>query len=138
MSGTIVFRSKRSAWFSLATLLPVSFAIVISFNDPWYLSLVMLPVILIIVPIYFRTTYTIHDIDQLTVVCGLLYKKTFNINDIAGIRPSSNVISSPALSLDRLEIKFKNKEWLLISPVLPERFIEVLQAINPGIEVKKK
>ncbi len=64
--------------------------------------------------------------------------KTFKISDLQHIRPTNNIISSPALSLDRLELKFKNKEILLISPVKPEQFIQVLLAINPEIEVKKK
>jgi len=138
MTGTIVFRSKRAFWFTIATLLPLAFAFAMLFSDKWYMSLLMGPVMLYVLPIYFRTSYKIHDINQLTVVCGLLYMKTFKISDLQHIRPTNNIISSPALSLDRLELKFKNKEILLISPVKPEQFIEVLLAINPEIEVKKK
>ena len=138
MPGTIVFRSGRALWFTISTFLPLVVAIAILFYDPWYLALIMLPVLGWTLPIYFRTSYTIHDINQLTVVCGLLYKKTFNINDIEGIRQSNNAISSPALSLKRLELTFKSKETLLISPVEQDRFIQVILGINPGILVERK
>ncbi len=78
MTGTIVFRSKRAFWFTIATLLPLAFAFAMLFSDKWYMSLLMGPVMLYVLPIYFRTSYKIHDINQLTVVCGLLYMKTFS------------------------------------------------------------
>jgi hypothetical protein len=138
MAVSLVFRSKRSAWFSIAVLLPLLFMVVIAFQDPWYISLVMLPVLILIVPIYFRTFYKIHDINQLSVVCGLFYNKTFPVNEIIGLRPTNNVMSSPALSLDRIELRFRDRKTLLISPVKPDQFIEALLSINPGIEVKKR
>ncbi|KAF0199419.1 MAG: hypothetical protein FD166_542 [Bacteroidetes bacterium] len=138
MSKSIVFRSGRAAWIIIATFLPTAIGIALFFTGPWFLGLLFLPVMIMTIPIYFRTSYTIHDIDQLTVVCGLMYKKTFNINDIKGVKPSSNVMSAPALSMNRLELRFQNKEFLLISPVKPDQFIEALLAINPAIEVKKK
>jgi len=138
MEVSLVFRSKRSAWFSIAVLLPSLFMIVIAFQDPWYMSLVMLPVVILIVPVYFRTFYKIHDINQLSVVCGLFYKKTFPVNEIISLRPTNNVMSSPALSLDRLELRFRDRKTLLISPVNQYQFTEALLAINPAIDVKKK
>jgi hypothetical protein len=138
MPKRIVFRSAYATWIIIATFLPAIIGIVLLFTDPWYLGLLCLPVIIITIPVYFRTSYTIHDINQLTVVCGLLYKKTFSVNDIESLRPSNNVMSSPALSMKRLELKFKNRETLLISPADKAKFTEALLAINPGIVVKNK
>jgi hypothetical protein len=138
MAKIIVFRSGYAAWIVIATFLPSVIGIVLLFTDPWFLGLFFIPVIILTFSIYFRTSYTIHDINQLTVVCGILYKKTFNVNDIESLRPSSNVMSSPALSMKRLELKFKNKEILLISPAQKEKFTETLLSINPGIVVKNK
>lgn len=138
MSASVIFRSKRSVWFTISVVLPLGFAVVMAFLDPWYVSLTMLPVLVLSVPIYFRTYYKIRDINQLNVVCGLFYNKTFPIDDIVSLRPTSNVMSSPALSLDRLEIRFRDKKTLLISPVKPDQFIALLCSINPAIEVRKK
>jgi len=133
----MAFRSGRAVWIAFASFLSPAIAIGLLFTGPWFLSLLFIPVIILTLPIYFRTFYTIHDIDQLTVICGLFYKKTFNIHDIRRIRPSNNPISSPALSLKRLELKFANNEMLLISPVQKSLFIEALLTINPEIEVMK-
>lgn len=138
MSASVIFRSKISVWFTISVVLPLGFAVVMAFLDPWYVSLTMLPVLILSVPIYFRTFYKIQNINQLNVVCGLFYNKTFSIDDIVSLRPSSNVMSSPALSLDRLEIRFRDKKTVLISPVKPDQFIALLCSINPAIEVRKK
>lgn len=138
MSASVIFRSKISVWFTISVVLPLGFAVVMAFLDPWYVSLTMLPVLVLSVPIYFRTYYKIRDINQLNVVCGLFYNKTFSIDDIVSLRPTSNVMSSPALSLDRLEIRFRDKKTVLISPVKPDQFIALLCSINPAIEVRKK
>lgn len=135
MAGNIIFRSRRAPWFVLASFLSPAIAILLFFTGPWFLTLLFIPVIVLTLPIYFRTSYTIHDIDKLTVVCGLFYRKTFNIGDIRSIRPGRNPIPSPALSLDRLELKFRNNEILLISPAQKKLFIEALLAINQDIEV---
>ncbi|MCT4544481.1 MAG: PH domain-containing protein [Vallitalea sp.] len=45
-----------------------------------------------------------------------------------------NVISSPACSLDRIELKADNKS-LIISPKDKTYFVEVLQEKNPSIKV---
>lgn len=138
MGTSVIFRSKRSAWFSLSMALPLAFAIVLAFQDPWYISLVMLPVLVLIIPIYFRTYYSIHDINQLTIVCGLFYRKRFGIHDIVSVRPTGNVMSSPALSLDRIELRFRDRNSVLVSPVRQEQFIETLLRINPEIEIRKR
>ena len=138
MSASVIFRSKISVWFTISVVLPLGFAVVMAFLDPWYVSLTMLPVLILSVPIYFRTFYKIQNINQLNVVCGLFYNKTFSIDDIVSLRPSSNVMSSPALSLDRLEIRFRDKKTVLISPVKPDQFTALLCSINPAIEVRKK
>lgn len=138
MGISLIYRSKRSAWYSISVLLPLAFAVVMLFMKPWFIAFTMLPVLLMAVPIYFRTYYKIHDINRLTVVCGLFYRKIFPIEEILSIRPTSNVMSSPALSLDRLELRFRNKQTLLISPVKPEEFTKLLLSINPEIEVRKR
>lgn len=135
MEAVLYFRSKRALWFNIATFLPLAIAIYMIFHDPWYLSLVFLPVFAFIFPIYFRTYYTIHRINGLTVVCGLLYKKHFGIGEIRIIQKSSNPIPSPALSLKRIELKFKNNQSVLVSPARQDVFIKALLMINPEIEV---
>ncbi|HOP12623.1 PH domain-containing protein [Lentimicrobium sp.] len=138
MNATFFFRSKRSVWYTLATLFTIGIFILLLLQDPWFIGLLLLPLIVFMVSIYFRTHYRIHPVNGLTVTCGLFYKKTFDLMSLQSIRPTSNPLSSPALSLKRLELRFRNRETIMISPVKQEEFIELLKSINPEIELKKR
>lgn len=48
------------------------------------------------------------------------------------------MLSSPALSLDRLEVFYNKFDSVIISPQNKEDFIVALQNINPAIEYIKK
>lgn len=50
------------------------------------------------------------------------------IAGITGITPTSNPLSSPALSLDRLRIDYGRGKSLMISPKNKEQFIRDLEA----------
>ncbi len=71
--------------------------------------------------------------DVLYIQCGFLYNQQIKISSIRQIKETNNPISSPALSLDRIEIKFDKYSSVLISPKEKEMFIEHLQQINPAI-----
>ena len=137
MTKTLFFRSRRAYWFTFATFVPFAVAVYLLFETPWYQAFIMVPVMVLIFPIYFRTHYQIHPINGLTITCGLFYRKNFDIQQLKSIRPSNNSISSPALSLKRLELRFDNRKILLISPVDHTKFIEAIKSINPEVEVKK-
>jgi hypothetical protein len=46
--------------------------------------------------------------------------------DISAVRPTRSVLSSPALSLDRLEIEYGNGRRILVSPANRQSFVETL------------
>ena len=55
------------------------------------------------------------------------------ISSITSIRPSRNPISSPALSLRRLSIRYNKYDEILVSPKDREAFVAALKAANPQI-----
>jgi hypothetical protein len=75
----------------------------------------MVPVIALTLNIFFRTTYRIHD-DQLLIKCGFFCKATVDILAITTVSRTRNPISSPAASLDRIELKYGKWESVIISP----------------------
>lgn len=83
------------------------------------------------------TNYTIES-DHLTIKCGFLINKSINIRTIRKISETNNVISSPATSIDRLEITYGKFGSILISPKLKMEFINEITALNPSVEVKLK
>ncbi|WP_421385008.1 PH domain-containing protein [Bacillus salacetis] len=96
--------------------------------------------------IIWLVTSTYYEIKgkTLKVVAGPI-RYNIEISSIKSVRPSRNPLSSPALSLDRLEIQYSNptgkvetrNSWrtVLISPKDKEEFIQGLLNINPNIEV---
>ncbi len=84
----------------------------------------------------FSTEYTIMDNGILKVKCGFVYNKSFDINKIKSIVKSNNLISSPAPSLDRIELTYGKFDLIIISPKNKTEFANDLTKINPKIENK--
>ncbi len=88
-----------------------------------------------IVWILFSTRYAITDRDLL-VKSGFI-RKGIPLDQITEVRPSHNVLRSPALSLDRLRVSYERpngrKRWIMISPKLKDQFLDDL-AEAAGLE----
>lgn len=77
--------------------------------------------------------YTRYTIDGRTlVVRSGPFRWLVPIDEIDSITPTDDPSSAPALSLDRLSIRYGTRE-ILVSPREHERFIEALRAVNPKI-----
>ncbi|TXK59045.1 PH domain-containing protein [Alkalisalibacterium limincola] len=76
------------------------------------------------------TRYTIRG-DQLLVQCGP-FTWRIKVAEITGITPTSNPLSSPALSLDRLRIDYGQRASLMISPRDKDKFLSDLEAARRG------
>jgi len=85
-----------------------------------------------------KTTYYVIGDGILTVKCGFLVNKKIEIATIRKIAETRNPISSPALSLDRLEIFYNKFDSILVSPEDKAGFIALLKSMNNGIEVLAK
>ena len=85
-----------------------------------------------ILHMFFNTTYKIKN-EKLYIKCGFFNYNPVNIGEMKKISKSSNIISSPAASFDRIEITYGKFEELIISPKHKTKFVEDLQKINPGI-----
>lgn len=98
-------------------------------------SLVMIAIFAFTCWIWFGTYYKVDE-DQLLVVSGP-FRSRASISNITTIKPSRNPLSSPACSLDRIELRGKGVYYLL-SPRDKTAFIVHLQRVNPKIEFVKK
>lgn len=87
-------------------------------------------VVLLVFSILFRTYYSVEG-DTLRIVSGP-FRWRVPINEIEAIEPTRNPISSPALSLDRLRIRYSERKSIMISPADKQRFARAL-----GIEITK-
>lgn len=86
-----------------------------------------------ILHMFFNTEYII-DNTQLKVRCGFFTYKPIKISEMKEISKSTNIISSPAASFDRIEIKYGKFDELIISPKDKIEFAKALTALNPNIK----
>ena len=106
------------------------------YEKPSWLGLAILLLVLLFVVHIFMTTYYVINGNILTIKCGFLFNKTIKINAIKKISETSNPLSSPATSLDRLEITFGEYDMVIISPKQKKEFIDEIVNLNPHVEVK--
>ncbi len=86
-----------------------------------------------VIHVFVTTYYIITDDNYLIIKSSFLVNKKISIQDISSIKESNNILSSPALSFDRIEIRFGD-ETILISPKEKEKFIQELKNRNSAIQ----
>ncbi|MGR9050674.1 PH domain-containing protein [Halobacillus faecis] len=110
---------------------PIGFQL-ISYRDPLGYVLGGLT-IGVLVWIWFHTGYKVRN-QYLYIHSGPL-RKRIKIMDITKIKPTKSPMSSPALSLDKLEIFHGNNKSTLISPQDEQRFVMAISEENPQLEL---
>jgi ATP/ADP translocase len=109
---TASFPSKKDWWLGLflglVVLLPLAMQLI---YFQWIVVAVMLPVVGFLSWIWFGTCYRIDD-QQLVVRSGpFVYRVP--LESISSVKPTRNPFSSPALSLDRLAVRYNRYSELL-------------------------
>lgn len=121
----------------LSVLLGAILFMTVSEKPSWLGLAILLPTLFFIVHLFMTTHYKI-DGDNLTIKSGFFYTKTLSIHTIKKISETNSILSSPATSIDRIEITFGKFDSVLISPLKKKEFIGKLISINPRIEVNYK
>jgi hypothetical protein len=133
-----VYRSKIDAWLLAVLALAMAVSLVVTFmtfsaGSPvaWLVAAVTvgigvgLPLWLLL-----STRYTLEP-RRLVVQSGP-FKWHIAVADITSITSSSNPLSSPALSLDRLRIDYGRSSSLMISPRTKDQFVRDIEAARRG------
>jgi membrane protein YdbS with pleckstrin-like domain len=133
-----VFRSKVDLWLVVVIIaVPIMLLdyILDGLNTPDKVAeLLALAIVVIVLGlltwVYFSTRYTITG-DFLLVKAGP-FSWVIPIEDIVSVEPTRNPSSSPALSLDRLLIRYGHSAELMISPKDKTGFMKELKKhLNP-------
>lgn len=127
-----VYESKIDAWLLIVLIaaMALSLSAVISAllaGGPGALWAVIPAFIGIGLPswVLMTTRYTL-DRNRLLVKSGP-FRWSIPVAEISNIEPTSNPLSSPALSLDRLQIEYSGGRRLMISPKDKEAFLAELE-----------
>jgi hypothetical protein len=124
----VTYRSKVDWWIALllavAVLTPVISGYVKGAKGQGAPSLISLLAGGVILALVWPTRYTINS-SELKIRSGVLRWK-IPLSSIVRVHPTSNPLSSPALSLDRLQIDKHDGGKILISPKDKDGFLNEL------------
>ncbi len=122
----MVFKSKRDLWIGLLIWSSMIFGLVMSIAAESVFSIViMILFILLFGWVWFYTLYIITDGDL--IIKSGPWRKTIALCEIESVKKTMNPLSAPALSLKRLEVKWRKSHIALISPKNDELFINELK-----------
>lgn len=133
---TRTFRSKIDAWLGALILGAVGFMIATlietgqTAGNQSPLAIVAMLIVGCGIPLWmlFDTRYTVTP-DQLLIKCGP-FRWRVPRDQIQGVTPTRSLLSSPALSLDRLQIQYGNGKSVLVSPKDKGDFITAIGQTN--------
>ncbi len=135
-----IYKSKVDKWYIwFCILMTMAFigSICLCYRSTWILviDVVMMGICLIMIyDMLLHTDYTITG-EKLHIRCGFLFQMNLPIYKITEITHKSTILSSPALSVKRIGIRYGKRNWVYISPQNQEEFISDLESINPDIKI---
>lgn len=132
------YKSKIGTEFVIllfgALLIPL-IMILLDFN--WTDFCIISLCVLFLLHLIYATEYKINE-EVLIIKCSFLINESINIHSIKKISETNNLLSSPAFSMDRIELLYNKYDMILLSPKEKLEFIENLKNINTKIEIKLK
>jgi hypothetical protein len=128
-----IYKSKIDWWLGLVLVYPIFRSIQSIIEGEWIGFVGIVLCLLFIVFISKSTRYIISE-NHLIVKCMFIVNDKIEISKIRKIEKTNSILSSPALSLDRIAIKFNKYDEVYISPKERQAFIDDLLKINPEIE----
>ena len=132
------FKSKIGMEFTIPLGGILIFTLISVITAKAWIGLVIVSLVIIFVTHLFATTeYTISN-QNLNVKSGFIINQNINISSIRKLTETNNLLSSPATSIDRIEILYNKFDTILVSPKDKTKFITNLTEINKNIEVKLK
>jgi len=103
----------------------------------WYIIVILFSPVILVAMTFNSIKYNIQH-DELIIKSGFFTNKRIKITSIRKIVETTNIISAPAASFDRLEIIYNTYDSIEISPSNKQNFIDDLLAIHSNIEIKYK
>ncbi|MGD6967941.1 PH domain-containing protein [Rossellomorea vietnamensis] len=137
------FKSRKDWWLSIIVWIPMIF----SMGSGLYalidktantLDFIIVFTLCVTLPLFilwmWLTTYYLVVENTLIIKFGP-FKKIIPLDTIKSVRKTTNPLSSPALSLKRLEIVYGYYESVLISPIDRDEFIKILYTRCKNIKI---
>lgn len=130
-----IYKSKIDWWLGLPLLYPIFRSIQSIIEGEWIGYMGIIICLLFIVFISKSTRYIITE-NRLIVKCMFIVNDSIEISKIRKIEKTNSILSSPALSLDRIAVFYNKYDEVYISPKDKQTFLEEILKINPDIEIR--
>ena len=131
-----IYKSKIDWWLGLLLVYPIYLSVASLIKGQWLYGLAGLGFVIGVVLFISKTTRYIIKESQLIVKSMWIVNERIEISKIKKIEKSNSILSSPALSLDRIALYYNKYDEVYISPKEKQDFLNSLLEINPNIEVK--
>ncbi len=142
----MTYKSKKDTWILvviLGSMLATVFAgaaLILFTPEIWLRSIGLVIMFASLIPILLTTPVS-YTIDGYNLhVRGGYQHWMIPLQNILAVYPSRNWIASPALSMDRLEIAYKDWDGtslLLISPERTDQFLNELAGLDPEMILER-
>jgi membrane protein YdbS with pleckstrin-like domain len=138
------FPSKKDWWLTIIIWGAMLFAMgsgiySLIFEESNFIDFVIVLILAVMLPVFllwmWLTTYYVLDESNLVIKYGP-FKKIIPLNTIKSVKKTMNPLSSPALSLKRLEIIYGQYNMVLISPKDRDEFMKILSKHCPQAEIR--
>lgn len=130
-----IYKSKIDWWLGLPLLYPIFRSIQSIIEGEWIGYMGIIICLLFIVFISKSTRYIITE-NRLIVKCMFIVNDSIEISKIRKIEKTNSILSSPALSLDRIAVFYNKYDEVYISPKDKQTFLEEILKVNPDIEIR--
>lgn len=131
-----IYKSKVDWWLGLLLVYPIYLSVASLIKEQWIYGFAGLAFVIGVVLFVSKTTRYIINDTQLIVKSLWIVNNTIDISKIRKIEKTNSILSSPALSLDRIALYYNKYDEVYISPKEKQDFLNNLLEINPNIEVK--
>jgi hypothetical protein len=142
MDATTVFRSKVDWWLALILFSIPGVPMLVRWTrfdtgslQPsfWIPVIVAAALLVVFVPI----RYVIEG-ETISVQCGVIgWEYTaFHVREVQSVRPTYDILASPALSLDRLSVEMGFRGAILISPKDKAGFLRALEKLDSQLRLQ--
>lgn len=130
----IEFKSKVDIWLPLLISILILPLLFLLYKNKDFIFILLLMAYGGIMIYIYSFKYIICG-DKLKVYNSFILLNTYDLNDVVLLKKTHSIISSPASSLDRLQLIFINGKNLIISPVDKKKFIEQVLLVNPRVNL---
>lgn len=128
------FPSKKDIWLnSLIVGSIVLFLLIPLFDFSLITFVIVYPLAGVMIWLWLATSYTIED--GILIIKYGPFSKRIKVKSIQALQKSKSLHSAPALSIDRIEIRYNQYDFVYISPQREIEFVETLLEENSTIQL---